>query len=326
MRIGVEPDRASGCRRTAAAALAAWLAMSPARVFAHPGEPLGPHDLWSAWPLSLWPVLGLLATAWLFARGGRAWRARGTRLGWRATAFAAGWLTLAVALLTPLDTLGHALFSAHMAQHLLLILVAAPLLVLSAPLGPLLVGLPGRAGATLGAWWRGSRLLRRAWHLISAPAAAWGLHTLALWVWHAPSLYQAALTESWLHGLEHAAFLGTALLFWWALLHPRPNSAWMAAPGGALYVFTMGLQSGLLGALITFAPQPWYPAYAGTTAAWGLSPLDDQQLAGAIMWIPAGLVYLGGALAVLAAWFTAMERRDEASTRVVAAAPVPRNS
>jgi putative membrane protein len=281
---------------------------SPA--YAHPGTPPQPHDLWSAWPLSLGPIVGLLAAAWLYWRGHQAWRHRGRRLGWRAGAFAAGWLSLAVALVTPLDSLGHALFSAHMAQHLLLMLAAAPLLALSAPLGPLLMGLPYQAGSALGAWWPRAHRVRGAWRVLSHPVTAWGLHTLALWVWHAPGLYQAALTNAWLHGLEHVAFLGTALLFWWALLHPSRTSRWLLGPGGSMYVFTMALQGGLLGALMTLAPQPWYPIYAAWTEAWGLSLLGDQQLAGAIMWIPSGLVYLGAALAVLGAWLAAMERRD----------------
>jgi putative membrane protein len=300
------------------------LLAAPARVWAHPGEPPQPHDLWSAWPVSLGPVLGLALMAWLYARGYGAWARRGRGLGWRAVAFAAGWLALALALVTPLDPLGHALFAAHMAQHLLLILVAAPLLVLSAPLGPLLLGLPGSAGAALGAWWRRAGGLQRAWQWLSAPAVAWGLHTLALWVWHAPGLYQSALTSDWLHGLEHFAFLGTALLFWWAVLHPRRQSGWIAGPGGALYVFTMALQSGLLGALITFAEQTWYPAYAATTAAWGLTPLEDQQLAGVVMWVPAGMVYLGAALGVLAHWFAVMERREAAEASFGPARHAPR--
>jgi cytochrome c oxidase assembly factor CtaG len=95
------------------------------------------------------------------------------------------------------------------------------------------------------------------------------LHALAVWLWHAPAFYQAALTNAALHGLEHVAFFGTGLLFWWALLHPPRSAGWMVGPGGSLYVFTMALQGGLLGALITLAPQPWYPVYAGWTEAWG---------------------------------------------------------
>jgi cytochrome c oxidase assembly factor CtaG len=223
-------------------------------------------------------------------------------------AYAAGLLTLVVALVSPLDALGSALLSAHMAQHLLLIAVAAPLLVLGQPPLALLWGLAEPRRRQLGRWWRRVPVLRSAWAVLSLPLVAWLLHTAALWVWHAPPLYQAALEAPMLHGAEHLSFLGTGLLFWWTVLAPGPAGAARSDQGrtryglGALSIFALTLQSGLLGALMTFAPSPWYPAYAGRTAPWGLAPLEDQQLAGLLMWVPGGMIYAAVALGLLAVW------------------------
>jgi len=214
-----------------------------------------------------------------------------------------GLATLAVALISPLDALGEALFSAHMGQHLALILVAAPLVALGAPLAPLLWALPPGARRQVGRGWRRLRWLGR-------PGPAWLLHTLALWLWHLPGPYQAALVVPWLHLLEHLSFFGTALAFWWSVLpHGRRGYA-----VGALACFAGATQGGALGALLTFSGQPWYPVYAPRVGAWGLTPLEDQQLAGLIMWVPASLVYLGAILALLGAWLQAEEQRATPGT------------
>ncbi len=299
----------------AAARIGAWVAKlagaiimaaalsGPARAaLAHPGQPPAPHDLWLAWNLEPAILLSLGLTAWAYARGRRA--RQPSRAG---LSFAAGLLVLAAALISPIDALGSALFSGHMLQHMLLILVAAPLLVLGAPLGPLLLGLPRAAQLRLGGIWQSARWLRAAGHALAQPFVAWSLHALVFWAWHAPGLYQAALRSELVHGLEHLSLLGTALFFWWAVLPAR--GARPAAQGLAvLLLFTMALQSGLLGALITFAPEAWYEAYRASTAAWGLTPLEDQQLAGASMWVASGAAYLLAALGVFAAWLNRIER------------------
>ena len=133
------------------------------------------------------------------------------------------------------------------------------------------------------------------------------IHAVALWVWHLPSLFQATIDNDWIHTAQHASFLGSALLFWWAIIGGRHH---LSGYGMAvLYMFTTALHSGLLGALITFARSVWYPAYAHTTQSWGLTPLEDQQLGGLIMWVPAGLVYIFAGLAFVVAWMRESERR-----------------
>jgi putative membrane protein len=277
---------------------------------AHPGQPPAPHDLWSAWNLDPAILLSLALAAWVYARGARAGRPAHPSL-----SFAAGLLVVAIALISPIDALSSALFSAHMLQHMLLILVAAPLLVLGAPLGPMLLGLPRSAQLRLGRAYQAVPWLGKTGHVLVQPVVAWALHALAFWAWHAPALYQAALRSGPVHALEHLSLLGTALLFWWSVL-PGRGARPAGGPGLAvLLLFTMALQSGLLGVLITFAPQPWYEAYTATTSAWGLTALEDQQLAGAGMWVLSGAAYLVAALVILAAWLNRMERAGVQESR-----------
>jgi putative membrane protein len=293
-----------------ALALAVLLLLAPRAALAHDGAPPEPHDLWTAWSAEPLVLAGLLFGFALYSAGvSRVWKRAGAGHGVttrQIAAFGAGWLTLWIALVSPLDALSSALFSAHMAQHLLLILVAAPLFVLARPLAAFSWGLPAgpRLGIARSPWaHRAARRLR--W--LALPAIAWTLHALTLWAWHLPALYDWALESAAAHALEHAAFFGTALLFWAAIL--RPSRHGMGYAAAILYVFTMGLQSALLGALITFASTPWYATYATTTSAWGLSPLEDQQLAGAIMWAPAGLAYVIVVVAHTAAALRDIEER-----------------
>jgi cytochrome c2 len=134
-----------------------------------------------------------------------------------------------------------------------------------------------------------------------------------LWIWHTPSLFQATLQSDLIHSLQHVSFLLSALLFWWAILHG--GRAWMGYGAATFYAFTTSIHSGALGALLTFSSVVWYPAYRMSTAAWGLTPLEDQQLGGLLMWIPAGLVYLFTGLALIAGWLRQTETRAQQRQR-----------
>jgi putative membrane protein len=275
---------------------------------AHAGQPPAPHDLWAAWNLDPLLVVGCLLAVWAYRRGQGGGRRREADR-WRGRCFAVALLALGVALISPLDALSSALASAHMVQHMLLVLVAAPLLALSAPSSTLLRGSPLGVRRASGRWRRRLGLTRGNLRALRHPATVWLLHVGTLWFWHAAVPYDAALDNEFLHVLEHASFLGTALLFWRVVIGTRspervPNGL------GALLVFTMAMQSVLLSVLLTFARAPWYSGYATTTTPWGLAPLADQQLAGVIMWIPAGLVYLTAALTLMVAWIHAAERED----------------
>jgi putative membrane protein len=145
------------------------------------------------------------------------------------------------------------------------------------------------------------------WRLFTIPLVAWLVHGIALWVWHVPVLFDAVLHYEWVHTLQHLSFLVSALVFWWALIH-GPQGA-MGYGAAVLYLFTTSIHSGALGALLTLAGAVWYPSYIGLTGSWGLTPLEDQQLGGLIMWIPAGAVYIVAGLALFAGWLREADLR-----------------
>jgi putative membrane protein len=277
--------------------------LSVSFAFAHDGQALEPHDLWGAWSFEPAVVVALAFTGWLYLRGVRAlWRSAGHGRGIQTretAAFAAGWLTLAVALVSPLHRLGSVLFSGHMVQHELLMVVAAPLLVLGRPIVALLWAIPISWRRTVGAW-SAAVPVRRSWELLTLPLVAWTIHAIAIWIWHAPVLFQATLHSEAIHSLQHISFIATALLFWWALL--RGHEGRLGRPAAVLYLFTTAVHTTVLGALLTFSNRVWYPMYQSSTAPWGLTPLEDQQLAGLIMWVPASLAYLVATLAIAASW------------------------
>ena len=262
---------------------------------------------WTWEPGVLIPLAGI---AVLYASGlARLWRRAGVGQGirrWEAACFAAGWLALFAALVSPLHALGGILFSAHMVQHEVLILIAAPLLVLGRPLAPFLWALPKEDREMAGRWTQAPAFVRP-WRLLTAPPAVWAIHGAALWIWHLPALYEAALRGEILHTLQHLSFFGSAALFWWALIHGRFGRLGYGA--AVLWVFTTSMHSGVLGALLTFAPRLWYPIYQARTGEWGLSALEDQQLAGLIMWVPAGALFIVLGLGLFAAWLGEAERR-----------------
>jgi putative membrane protein len=210
----------------------------------------------------------------------------------RPLASATGALVAVAAVIPPVHAAAEASLAAHMVQHLLLILAAAPLLAVGRPVREALRLLPPRQRRGVGR--RVHRLGITARALPGLAIGAWIAHVMVLWAWHAPGLYAWALASSAGHALEHLSLTLTAYAFWWAALSPR-----ILGPGGAvLYLFAAAAQGTALGALLVLADTPWYAAHAGT--ARDLTPLQDQQLAGLLMWIPGGLVYTGVALAIVA--------------------------
>lgn len=287
--------------------LAALLA--PGTAAAHSGAWIGPNELPFAWTLDPW-VVGPLALAWwLYGRGlARLWGRAGTGRGvavWRAGCFAAGMVTLVLALVWPLDALGGTLFAAHMAQHMALLVVAPPLLLLGRPLAATAAGLPRswRGPVAAGLRWTP---LRAACGWLVRPVPALAVNALVLWCWHAPAAFNAAVADDLIHAAEHAAFLVAGFAFWWAVLHPARADP-MAPVAIALAALVTLIHSGLLGALIALSPVPLYDVYAGRGAAWGMTQLEDQAMAGLIMWIPAGFGYLGAGLWLLGRWLSGLD-------------------
>ena len=267
---------------------------------------VAPGEVPAAWTFDPVVVLSLLAAAGTYGFGvRRLWsrgRGRGVRPA-RVVAFAAGLVALAVALVSPVAALGHTLFAVHMVQHLIIVLVAAPLLVWGAPLLPCSLALPDALRRDLRALGR-DHTVAAVGATLTGPLVVWITHVGALWMWHLPALYEAALTNEWVHVVEHVSFFVTALLFWSLVIPSRPRMPYPARLG---FVFVTALQSGALGAILTFASVPLYSIHAAGARAWGLSALGDQQLAGVIMWIPAGVVYLASMSLLFIRWMRSMD-------------------
>jgi len=204
-----------------------------------------------------------------------------------AAAFYGGLALLALALFGPLDAWAERSFTVHMIQHEVLMLAVAPLLVTGRPLAHWTWALPVAARRRIRAFqraWRGPGV----WQALTGLTGACALQSLALWAWHLPAWFRAALEHPGLHVLQHATFLAAALCFWWSVLRPGP--ARRRAPASIASLFVTTLTTGALGALLTFAGTPWY-AEPGVVPLFGLTPLEDQQLGGLLMWIPGGTVY-----------------------------------
>ncbi|MGE5537720.1 MAG: cytochrome c oxidase assembly protein [Gemmatimonas sp.] len=258
------------------------------------------HGIAGSGPESeLWISAGLGASLLLYALGlSRLWRSAGTGRGIslrQAVLFVAGWAVLAGALLSPLGAASGESFAAHMIEHELLMAVAAPVLVLSRPLGAMIWAFRANARRGLGALAR-NRAVATVWQAMLKPGPAWGIHAAALWGWHAPALFGAALVDPWTHAAQHASFLAAALIYWWSLFRPAERRH---AGIAVLSLFGTSIQTTLLGALLAVSTAPWYAVYRDGRGAFGLTPLEDQQLAGLVMWIPAGTVYMGAALALI---------------------------
>src|SRR4029453_7227734 len=261
------------------------------------------HELTTPRALSPWDVMAVAVLALvgaLYVFGLRRMATRGaTHPVHETVAFAGGWLTLFAATTPPLDALALERFSAHMVQHELMMLAAVPLLMAGRPLAVCLLGLPASLRPRVAAFFQQGTAIHT-WRVLTAPIVAWTLHGAAIWIWHAPALYEWAVRNESVHALQHLMFVGTSALFWWGLLYGRYGRAGYGA--GVFYVFTTAVHTGLLGALVTFARSPLYPIYADRAAAHHADAVGDQQVAGLLMWVPAGILLTATVLALFAAW------------------------
>lgn len=292
-------------------------ALAPASITAHGAERPTPETIWAAWNLDPVIMVSLLVSGWLYLRGARVLRERGGRslTGWHTVAFIGGLGLLAIATLTPLDALSGALFSAHMGQHLLIFLVGPMLMAAGRPRLPMLWALPSgwrrRVGLAIA---RVARTAAGHWVTILMLFAG------VLWLWHVPAFYDGALATEAMHGVEHITFAVTAFLFWSVILGAG-GSAGEGHGVALLMVFATALHSSALGALLTFADRLLYESHAPYTEAWGLTPIEDQQLAGVLMWVPMGLWFTVVALALVGAWIGAAGRSVDRAERPRAPQP-----
>ena len=270
-----------------------------------------PDNLWKVWEPDPLVAIALVLGSWLYLRGtAELWRRAGTDRGvrrWQIWSFFGGVVTFALAKLSPLDALAGALFSAHMVQHLVVFLVSPMLFAASRPLLPMLWALPESWRHSVIRWWASRRIVSGIWHGVNHWITVLLFYAGVMWLWHVPALYEAALENLLLHEIEHVTFAAAAFMFWSAVLDAgRPEGIGHGV--ALLMVFVTALHSSALGSLLTFANFPMYASHELYTAAWGYTPLEDQQLAGVIMWVPMGIWFTIVALALVGFWIRAAEQ------------------
>jgi putative membrane protein len=246
---------------------------------------------WSVPPAA---TFALAITALVYLRGWLLLRRAGVPFVplWRAASFLLGLLSLWVALASPLDTFSGFVLTAHMLQHMMLMMIAPPLILMGAPLIPLVRGLPVFAAREFAGPFLNWRVATRVGNGLIHPAVALVIMGLAMFAWHTPRLYELALSSGSWHEFEHACFFLASLIFWWPVIHPWPSRAegprWLLVP----YLLIGDLQNTVLSAILVFSDRVLYPSYATTPRLFGLSALSDQAAAGAIMWVVGSTVFL----------------------------------
>jgi cytochrome c oxidase assembly factor CtaG len=262
--------------------------------------------------------MGVEVAAVLYVVGGMGLRGnrRGSATRWRDAAFWLGLLAILVALQSPIEMLARQLFWVHMVQHLLLMVVAAPLLALASPWSRLWRALPlGLRRWIARPLFRHPRLelVRAAYEKTSRPSVIWVLSAANLWLWHLPPLYDLTLRNHLVHHLEHALFLGLGLAFWAHLIDQRPFRAPLGTLARAGYVFFAMVQSWGLAGVLSFATSPFYSYAQLSWRPGGISALTDQQLGGGMMWVPGAITYSIALIVFLFQWLAEEDSRAELS-------------
>jgi len=294
-----------------------WLSLVPA-VAAHgpvPSEPPTIATLLFGWTFEPLPTLGIALTLGLWW-----WAVRRVDLAhpanpvprWRSISFGVGMLSIAFALLSGIERYDTALFSIHMVQHILLVLIAAPLIALAAPITLLLrVATPDARRH-----WILPVLHSRALRVLSFPVVAWIALAAVMWGTHFSALFDIALENRPAHDVEHLLYLTAGFLFWWPAVGLDPSPWRMNHPVRALYVFLQMPQNTLLAVIILNAGTPLYRHYATLVRAWGPTALLDQQYAAGIMWLSGDLLFIAAMAAIMAGWMRHEERQAARAERV----------
>ncbi len=259
--------------------------------------------LLQSWDWRLEVVIGLLLAGGLFTLGWRRLSRTRTTLArpWRLAAYLAGLLVLAIALMSPIDVLGGQLFYMHMIQHLLLVMLVPPLLLIANPFPFMLWGLPPRARREVAGWFKPASPVRHALRAITPPAAAWLLFVAFFLGWHDANAYNAALQNEWVHDVEHLTFFVSAMLYWWHVVGagPRLHGGLSRSAKIAFLLVTVPVNM-FTGVAIAFATEPIYTYYTTVPRLWGISVMEDQMLGGILMWIPGSMMYILAALVLIA--------------------------
>jgi len=268
---------------------------------------------WNLWTFDPLTVAGLSVLFALYTRG--LWLSKG-RSGnlfpwWRPTLFYIGWLALLAGAVSPIDGLSGDLFLMHMIQHMLLMMVGPPLILLGAPVVPVLRGLPDVVRYKLAIPLLQMRRVRKGLFFVASPLLAWLFFVFTLWIWHIPSVYNNAIQNEALHLLQHSVFIGAGVFFWWTVIDPVRLRARLAYGLRLRYLFRATAQNIALGGIITFSPDVLYTYYERVPRTWGISVADDQTMAGLILWIPGAMMYF----TALATIFLVLLRKDDARMR-----------
>jgi cytochrome c oxidase assembly factor CtaG len=258
--------------------------------------------------ISIRVSLCLAYAAFAYLRG---WRRLGSssraRPPFRLVAFMGGLFALWIALASPLETLDSELLTFHMTQHLLIMLVAPPLLLLGEPVEPFFRGLPRFVvRGALGPLLRYGPA-KRFGHFVTHPVFCWLAATIALLGWHLPRAFELAVRSDGWHELEHMSFFATSIMFWWPVVQPWPSAPRWSRVAIPVYLFLGMLANDILSACLCFSERVLYPSYAGGSPHFSLRPLDDQACSGALMWIVGALVYGTSAFVVTARLFSPRE-------------------
>jgi len=282
-------------------------------------------QLLRAWDLRPEVLLTLLLAGSLFVLGW--WRLRqvpGPRFaeGWRLVAYLSGLGLLGLALLSPIDTLASYLLSMHMVQHLLLVMLVPVFLLIANPLPFTLWGMPATLRHQLGDLLRRGAWLRRALTALTSPGVVWIALVVVLVGWHDPRAYDAALRSDFVHNLEHLSFFAVAMLFWWHVTGagPRLHASTSTGMQIALLLITVPVTMGI-GIVIALSTRPIYLNYLTVPRVLGLSVMEDQRLAGAIMWIPGSMMLILAALVLIARAINVEENKPPLSLDSVVADP-----
>jgi cytochrome c oxidase assembly factor CtaG len=250
-------------------------------------------DLLHEWSLPLIPLVSLSIALVLYLRGWKAARVTRSRElpSWRLACFVAGLVALWIALASPIDALDDYLLAAHMMQHFILMSVAPPLIILGAPVVPLLRGLPRLVIRLLRPVFR-SKWLRAIAQAVAHPVFAWVAMNVAYLGWHVPAAFERTFQDERIHEFEHLCFFATSLLFWWVVLEPWPARGrwprWTMIP----YLLSADILNTILSATLAFSGRVLYPSYAAALRICSLTPLKDQVAAGAEMWVLNSVVFL----------------------------------
>lgn len=260
------------------------------------GHSISPRGFWYSWPVEPLLMFGILIAVAVYVIGWKRLSQKTPTLvpRWRRWCYLAGILAIVTALISPVAAYSEELFAMHMIQYLALLLIAPPLLLFGAPLLPSLWAFPSDSRKSLARLMAPGHILQRIGHLLTNPFVAVTLYVSSVAMWHVPAMYDAAQGRTFAHDLEHAMFFGTALLYWWPIIHPARGRRRLSYAMALPYLLPPFLEGMLIGALLTFSSRPLYETYSGLDASpiWGLNSLDDQQLGGLIMWVPGGMFFL----------------------------------